>query len=376
MTVQLDYWIRKSPYFAASRRHGCRHYAVSNHMYQPSLYGDPVADYWKLVNGVVLWDVATERQVEVTGPDAFDFVNRLTPRDLTKCPVGGCRYLVVTSEEGGIINDPVLLRLGETHFWLSCSDSDLLLWAKGVAVGGGFDVSIREPDVSPLQVQGPKSPEVIADLLGPAMRDLGFYRLAETELDGMPLVVTRTGWSGQLGYEIFLRDGAFGEALWEAILEAGRPTGISVTGPSDIARVEAGILGYGADMTLANNPFEVGLERLVELDQEADFIGKAALARIAAEGPGRKLVGLALEGGALPGPFQERWPVRAGAEGVGEATAMVHSPRLEKTIGTAMVRTAQAALGTPLTVETPWGDAPATVAERPFITPIRSEGGP
>jgi aminomethyltransferase len=372
MTERLDYWIRKSPFFAATQRHGCRHYAVSNHMYQPGGYDDALAEYWKLVTGVVLWDVATERQVEIAGPDAFAFTNFLTPRDLAKCPVGGCRYIVVTTEAGGIVNDPVLLRLAEDRFWLSCSDSDLLLWAKGVAVGGGFDVAIREPDVSPLQVQGPKSPAVIEALFGREMRDLRWYRHAEASLDGIPLVLTRTGWSGQLGYEVFLCDGRRGEDLWNAILEAGRPHGIAPAAPSDIARVEAGILGYGADMTIENNPFELGLERLVEPDQAADYIGKAALARIAAEGARQILVGIELDGGPLPGPFEARWPVTADGRPAGEATVAVHSPRLAKTIGNAMLERAHTALGTPLTVETPWGPVAAKVAERPFIAPIRS----
>ena len=367
--VELAYWIRKSPYFAASKRHGAQTFAVSNHMYQPSGYDDPIAEYWKLVNGVVLWDVATERQVEITGPDAFAFVNRLTPRDLGKCPVGRCRYLVITNEDGGIVNDPVLLRLGENHFWLSCSDCDLLLWAKGVAVHAGLKVTIREPDVSPLQIQGPGSPDVVAALFGEEMRDLGYYRLVERDLDGIPLVVTRTGWTGERGYELFLRDGRFGEALWDRVLSAGRPFGLAVTGPSDIQRVEAGILGYGADMTIENNPFEVGLERLVELDQEADFIGRAALARIAAHGVARKLVGIEIPGAPLPGPFEDRWPVVAGQdERVGEATIVLHSPRLDKNIGFAMVRSDCAALETPLALETPWGPVSATVAARPFLS--------
>ena len=369
MAVELAYWIRKSPYFAASKRHGAQNFAVSNHMYQPSGYDDPIAEYWKLVEGVVLWDVATERQVEITGPDAFAFVNRLTPRDLGKCPVGRCRYLVITNEDGGIVNDPVLLRLGENHFWLSCSDSDLLLWVKGVAVHAGLEVTIREPDVSPLQIQGPGSPDVMAALFGEEMRELGYYRLVERDLDGIPLVVTRTGWTGERGYELFLRDGGFGDALWDRVLSAGGPFGLAVSGPSDIRRVEAGILGYGADMTIENNPFEVGLERLVELDQEADFIGKAALARIAANGVARKLVGIEIPGGPLPGPFEGRWPVAAGQdERVGEATIVLHSPRLDKNIGYAMVRSDCTALETPLALETPWGAVSATVAARPFLS--------
>ena len=367
----LDYWIRRSPFFEAARRYGARHQAVANHIYQPSGYDDPVAEYWKLVEGVTLWDVGTERQVEVTGRDACAFAELLTPRDLSKLRVGRCRYTVVVSQEGGIVNDPVLLRLGRNRFWFSTSDSDLLLWAKGVAVGAGLKVAIAEPDVSPLQVQGPKSPPVIEALFGPEIAGLGYYHLREIELDGMPLVVTRTGWSGGQGYEIFLRDGSFGERLWERVLEAGRPHGIAVTGPSDIRRVEAGILGYRSDMDLSTNPFEVGLERLVDLDKPADFIGKAALTRIAKQGVRRRLVGIEIPGEPLTALFEARWPVLQDGAKVGEVTIALHSPRLAKNIGYAMVPVALAALGTNLTLETPWGEAEAAVAEKPFVKPNR-----
>ena len=369
---ELDYWIRRSPYFEASRRAGARHFAVANHMYQPSGYADPVAEYWNLVEGVTLWDVATERQVEVAGRDALAFAELLTPRDLSKLPVGRCRYVVVTSEEGGIVNDPVLLRLAEDRFWFSTSDSDLLLWAKGVAVHAGLEVAIGEPDVSPLQVQGPKSPAVIEALFGPEIAGLGYYRLAETELEGIPLVVTRTGWSGEAGYEIFLRDSASAETLWERVLEAGRPQGIAVTGPSDIRRVEAGILGYGCDIGLDTNPFEADLERLVELDKEAPFIGKAALTRIAKAGATRRLVGIEITGAPLAAPFAQPWPV-LGEDGaqVGKVTVALHSPRLNRNIGYAMVPVGQSAPGTKLAVAAPWGEAEAIVAEKPFVKASR-----
>jgi aminomethyltransferase len=316
--------------------------------------------------------VATERQVEVTGRDALAFAELLTPRDLSKLPVGHCRYVVVTSEEGGIVNDPVLLRLAEDRFWFSASDSDLLLWTKGVAVNAGLEVAIGEPDVSPLQVQGPKSPAVIEALFGAQIAGLGYYRLAETELDGIPLVVTRTGWSAEVGYELFLRDGARAEALWDRVLEAGRPQGIAVTGPSDIRRVEAGILGYGCDIGLDTNPFEAGLERLVELDKPAAFIGKAALERIAKAGATRRLVGIEITGAPLTAPFAQPWPV-LGEDGaqVGKVTVALHSPRLGRNIGYAMVPAAQSALGTKLTIAAPSGEAEAIVAEKPFVKASR-----
>lgn len=181
-------------------------------MLLPAGYTDPETEYWKLINDVTVWDVSVERQVEITGPDAFTFTNRLTPRDLTQCSVGQCKYVVITDENGGIINDPVLARLGENHFWLALADSDTLLWAKGVALNSGLNVQIREPDVSPIQVQGPKSKDVMQTLFGDKVLELPYYYFLETELDGIPVIVTRTGWTGEVGYEIYLRDGSQGPA--------------------------------------------------------------------------------------------------------------------------------------------------------------------
>jgi aminomethyltransferase len=243
-------YIRKSPYFQATQRYGCQAYDIYNHMYLPGYYDDPITEYRKLTEEVTLWDVSVERQVEITGPDAFVFTNLLTSRDLTQCSVGQCKYVLLTDEQGGLINDPVLLRLGENHFWLSLSDSDVLLWAKGVALNSGLEVSIREPDVSPLQVQGPKSKFVLQALFGDQILKLPYYYLVETELDGIPLVVTRTGWTGEVGYELYLRDSRRGEELWERVMAAGRPYNITPTPPSEIRRIEAGILNYGSDMTL------------------------------------------------------------------------------------------------------------------------------
>ena len=230
MPMTLNYWTRRSPFFEAARRAGCKGASVANHMYQPHSYDDPVTEYWHLINGVTLWDVGTERQVEIAGPDAAAFVDRLTPRDVTRVAPGKCRYIMVTSEEGGIVNDPVMLRLVADRYWLSSSDSDLLLWAKGIAVHAGMDVRIEEPDVSPVQVQGPKSKAVIGALFGEAVAGLAYYTLVETTLDDIPVVVTHTGWSGEFGYEVFLRDSRFGDALWDRILEAGNPTALPLPG--------------------------------------------------------------------------------------------------------------------------------------------------
>jgi len=337
-------------------------------MFLPSYYDDPVNEYWHLLNEVTLWDVSVERQTEITGPDAFRFTSLLTPRDLAKCQVGQGKYVVITTPEGGIVNDPVLLRLGEQHFWLAGADSDLLLYAKGLAVNSGMRVEVREPDVSPVQVQGPKSKQVMQALFGDRVLALRYYFFLETELDGIPVIVTRTGWTSEVGYEIYLRDGSRGVELWERILEAGRPYNIRPTGPSDIRRIEGGILNYGVDMTLENNPYEVGLDRLVDLDKEADFLGRDALRRVRSEGVKRRLAGLQMDGAPIDFNMT-RWPVRQHGEQVGWVTSAIHSPRLEKNIGYAMLPVAHAALGTPLTVDTPNGAAAAVVVPLPFVDP-------
>jgi len=368
-TIARGARIRRSPYFEATQRYGCKSYTVYNHMYLPNHYDEPIKEYWKLIQEVTLWDVSVERQVEITGPDAFDFTNMLTPRDLGRCQVGQGKYVLITAEDGGIINDPVLLRLGENHFWLALADSDVLLWAKGVAVHAGMSVEIREPDVSPLQVQGPKSKFVMKDLFGERVIGLPYYHFIETELDTIPVVVTRTGWTGEVGYEIYLRDGSRGVELWEKIMEAGKPYNIAPTGPSDIRRIEAGILNYGADMTLAENPYEIGLGRLVDLGKEGDFFGKEALKRVRAGGIKRKLVGVEIDG--TPVEFNmTRWTVSRNGRAVGHITSAIHSPRLEKNIGYAMLPIEHSELGTQLTVAVPGsGERPATVVRKPFLDP-------
>jgi aminomethyltransferase len=366
--VQCGARLRRSPYYEAEQRYGPKGYTVYNHMLFPIRYDDLEAEYWHLLNHVTLWDVAVERQVEITGPDAFRFTQMLTPRDLSGCAVGQGKYVLITAPDGGIVNDPVLMRLGENHFWLALADSDVLLYAKGLAHSSGMDVRITEPDVSPLQIQGPRSKDLARDLFGQAVLDLRYYFFLETDLDGIPLVLTRTGWTGEVGYEVYLRDGSRGTELWERIMEAGRPYQIHPTGPSDIRRVEAGILNYGCDMTLENNPFEVGLERLVDLDKEGGFMGMEALRGIRDRGVSRRLAGVEIAGDRL-GFNDSKWPVRFDGEVVGKVTSALFSPRLEKNIGYAWVPVERAEPETKLVVETPLGDAPAEVVPMPFVDP-------
>ena len=361
--------IRKSPYFDATVRWGAQGFSVYNHMYIPRDFGDPEQNFWNLVNDAILCDVAVERQVEISGPDAAKFTQMLTPRDLSNLSVGQCKYILITNAEGGLLNDPVLLRLEENRFWISLADSDILLWAQGVAVHSGMDVHIHEPDVSPLQLQGPKSGEIMQALFGEDIADLKYYWLRHVELNGIPLVVSRTGWSSELGYELYLQDGSRGDELWEAIMAAGAPFGLKPGHTSSIRRIEGGMLSYHADADINTNPFELGLDRLINLDTDADFIGKAALRRIREEGIQRKQVGVVINTDPLKGPNTTFWPLSAGDKTVGKVTSAVYSPRLKQNIALAMVATDQAALGTELEVAMPHGKVQATVVERPFFDP-------
>jgi aminomethyltransferase len=367
--VQRGARLRRSPFFEATQRWGAKGYTVYNHMLFPTCFDDFESEYWHLVQHVTLWDVSVERQVEITGPDALQFANLLTPRDLGRCPVGQGKYIAITGPQGEVINDPVLLRLGERHFWLALADSDVLLWARGVALSTGMRVEIGEPDVSPLQLQGPKSREVVEALFGPNVAKLKYYHFVETSLDGIPLVVTRTGWTGEIGYEIYLRDGSKGDELWERIMAAGRPFRIRPTGPSDIRRVEAGILNWGADIAPEDNLYEVGLDRLVDLDKPGPYIGKEALERIRREGAKRKLVGIEIAGDRIE--FNAtKWPVSHRGPIVGKVTSALWSPRLRKNIGYAMVPSSLAETGTALTVHLPHGEErSATVVPKPFLDP-------
>jgi aminomethyltransferase len=362
-------WYRRSPFFEATRRAGAKAYDIYNHMYLPGLYDDAETEYEALLHDVTVWDVSVERQVEISGPDGFKFADFITPRDLTKCDVGQGKYVVITTEEGGIINDPVLIRLEKDRFWLSLANSDTLLWCKGVAVHSGLDVEIREPDVSPIQIQGPKSKDVLNALVGPKVLDLGYYYFLETKIDGIPVVITRTGWSAEIGYEIYLCDASKGEALWEKVFAAGKPYKIRATAPSEIRRIEAGILNWGSDITLDNNPYEVGLGWLVDEAKKADYIGKEALARIRKAGVKRKLVGLEIAGDKIQVWLDRYWDVLADGKKVGHLTALTYSPRLKKNIGYALVPVAHAKLGSRLTVKTPKGDRAATVVRKPFVDP-------
>jgi glycine cleavage system aminomethyltransferase T len=358
--------VRQSPYFDATLLAGAKAFTIYNHMYMPTTYGDPVAEYHSIVEGVTLWDVACERQVEVRGPDAEAFTELLTPRDIASCPVDRCRYVILTGEDGGIINDAVLLRLAQDRFWLSPGDGDVLLWAQGVAAVKGMNVEVFEPDVSPLQLQGPLAPKLAHKLFGDVAIEMGYFHLRQVELAGIPLVISRTGWSGELGYELYLQEGSRGSELWDACMAAGEEFGITPATPSAIRSLEGAILSYASDITRADNPWTVGLERLVDLDKPHDFIGRAALEKIAAEGTTRRLVGVEIEGKPLPGN-DSFWSVGAAGAVCGHLTRCAWSPRLQRNIGLVNVPTDHSVEGSRLQVLAPGDAREAVVVPTPWF---------
>jgi len=358
--------VRKSPYFDATVADGVRSFSVYNHTYAPSHFGDPEGEYRALVTSVVLWDVACERQVQLAGPDAERLARYLTTRDITGIAVGQGKYVPLCDHEGNLINDPVLQRLAADRFWLSIADSDILLWAKAIAAERAFDVQVTEPDASPLAVQGPRAEDVVAGLFGDWVRQLKYFWFREAELDGIPILLARSGWSKQGGFELYLRDARRGADLYWRVKEAGASYGIVSSAPSDIERVESGLLSYGADARYGVNPFEAGLGAFVDLDRPDEFVGKAALKRIRESGLRRRRVGYVIGGERIRG-ITEWQDVFLGREVVGTVTEAVFSPRLMKNIAVGMLATEVADDVDGLEIGLGDERRPARVSSLPFI---------
>ena len=371
-TMRFQPRIRKGAFLEAAWRHGCRRYSVYNRTYISTTFSDPIHEYWKVTKDVAIWPVMGERQVEISGPDAADFVQYLTTRNIEKCAVGQCKYALLTAPDGGIVSDPIILRLEEDRFWLSTSDCDLELWARGVAVNSSMRMTIRDAGVSVIQVQGPKSPHLMHSLFGESILDLKYYWLASAMFQGHELKISRTGWSGEFGYEIYLINPRQGDALFDALMEAGKPFGVAPGAVNHMRRIESGILSWGVDMTLEENPYELGLGRLVELDGTPDFIGREALMRLKDMPVGRRLVGLVVDGDVLE-PNEDPWPLRAADAEVGKITSLAYSPRLRKNISLGIVAAEHSAPDTALAVDAWDGPRVARVADVPFV-PKRQAG--
>jgi aminomethyltransferase len=362
---------RRTPYHEATQRYGPKGFTVYNHMYFPIRFDTFEAEFEALLNDVTVWDVAVERCLEISGPDGFRFAQLLTPRNLEKCAVGQGKYVLICDSDGGIVNDPVMTRMDENTFWFALASSDALLFARGLKNAyPDLDVTIREADVAPMQIQGPKSKDLMRDLVGPAILDLRYYWWTRAEVRGIPVVITRTGWTSEVGYEIYLLDTSRGTELWDAVMDAGAPYNVRPTGPSDIRRIEGAIFNWGADMTYENNAVEMGLERLVDWSlTDDDCISIAALRRIREQGVSRRIVGVAFDGDPFPSLNNVKWPALDGDVEVGRVTSAIWSPRLNANIGYCWLPTELATDGTAVRAATEWGDRTATVVPMPFVDP-------
>ena len=342
--------LRRTPYTASAERTGVTGFSVVNHMLLPKAYGRSVEeDYWHLREHVQIWDVACQRQVQIQGKDAARLVQWMTPRDVSRSNVGDCLYVPITDEIGGLINDPVLLKLAEDRFWLSVADSDVLLFAKGLALGRGLEVEIEEPDVSPLAIQGPKAEPLLVELFGDHIRNIGFFKFGWIEFAGTRQLIARSGYSRQGGFEIYLEGGHMGGDLWDAIWQAGQAFDIAPGCPNLIERIEGGLLSYGNEMTRENTPLEIGLEKFCSLDGNIDYLGREALQRVAKSGVARQIRGVLFDGGACP-TCAEPWPVHVGDQKVGQITSAIWSPRLRRNVGLSLIDRAFWEAGQPVEV--------------------------
>ena len=372
--------VRKSPWWHMSKAAGCRAYTVYNHLYHPRAYIKPedgglMAEYDILTNHVSMWDVAVERQIQVKGPDAAAFVDYLITRDVhERVPTMQARYVILCNQYGGIINDPVLLRVADDEFWFSISDSDVLLWAQGVNSTGRFNAEVREIDVSPVQIQGPKSVDLLEKMVGPHVRDIPYYGLIHDKVNGYPVTISRTGFSAEIGFEIYLHNAMlYSDDIWPYILEQGEEFNLGVIAPSHIRRLEAGILSYGQDMDIENNPFEVRLGWQVDL-VKGDYIGKEALARIKKEGVQQRLVGLRVGGEPITWYNEDFYLVKDVDSGVdvGYVTSAFWSPSQESNIALAVMPRSHWRRGTDVKVQLPKDSiVDAQVVRVPFVDPTK-----
>ncbi len=365
---------QKSPLFPVFRQLGATSFLWYNHLLHAVDFEGQTKEqeYWAIRNGVTLWDVAVERPVEIDGPDGFALMDLLTPRDMRQCAIGQCKYALICDEHGGVVNDPVVLRLGENRFWLCPSDSDVHLWAKGVAVGAGLRATVALTDVFPVQIQGPKSTAVLQAIVGEPIKKLRYYWWMEAQFPGhIPVIITRTGWTGEVGYEVFLLDNNRAAEMVKLIVEAGKPFQLIPAGPNHARRVEAGILNNQADMDLTTNLYELGLDWQIEPKER--FIGKEALERVRRDGVKRKLVGFEVDGDPAQHEFEGPWVVYKDGAQVGRASAFVYSPTLKKNIGLAMIKFEYTKPGQRIEVQRLPSEPrhAATVVTLPFVDPTK-----
>ncbi len=358
--------LRPSPFFDNTVAAGVTSFTSYNHMLLPTGYGDPETEYWRLLNGVAMWDVAVERQIQLSGPDAETLAQILSPRDLSKCKEGQGKYVALCNHEGTLINDPILLKRDNNTYWLSIADSNILFWARAIAHERRLNVNVSEADASPLAIQGPMAEDVVASIFGDWVRDLRHFWFRETEIEGIPVAVARSGWSKQGGFEIYLMDSTKGGKLWNIVAEAGMPFNIGPGNPNPVERIESGLLSWGGDTDDRTNPYEVRMGPFVDIDIPDDVVGIQALRKIKQEGPRRQQLGIVLD---APSPMQQpfHWfEISKGRTKVGHQTNLTWSYRMEKNIGYALVSSTCAA-GDKVVVSDQHGSTAGTLCELPFL---------
>lgn len=353
--------VRRTPFSDGVEAAGVKGYTVYNHMLLPTVFASVQEDYHHLKSAVQVWDVSCERQVELRGPDSGRLMQMLTPRDLSGIQPGQCLYVPIVDETGGMLNDPVTLKIAEDRWWVSIADSDLLFWVKGLAHGYRLDVLVDEPDISPLGVQGPQADALMARVFGDAITALKFFRYGWFDFDGNSFVVARSGYSKQGGFEIYVEGSKNGMPLWNALMEAGRDLDVRAGCPNLIERIEGGLLSYGNDMTRANTPHECGLGRFCSTQTAIGCVGRDALLRVAREGPVQQIRPLTIEG-TLPA-CDRAWPLMAGKKQVGQVTSAAWSPDNDINVAIGMVRMTHWDAETEIQVATPDGAFGATVRE-------------
>ncbi|WP_425082829.1 dimethylsulfoniopropionate demethylase [Ruegeria profundi] len=358
--ISLSRRLRRTPFSEGVEAAGVKGYTVYNRMLLPTVFESVEADYHHLKKNVQVWDVSCERQVELRGPDAARLMQMLTPRDLRGMLPGQCFYVPIVDETGGMLNDPVAVKLSEDRWWISIADSDLLLWVKGLANGYRLDVLVDEPDVSPLGVQGPKADELMARVFGDRVRDIRFFKFDMFEFEGRDLAVARSGYSKQGGFEIYVEGSDIGMPLWNALFAAGEDLNVRAGCPNLIERIEGGLLSYGNDMTDDNTPHECGLGKFCNTHTAIGCVGRDALLRVAKEGPVQQIRPIAIDGDAVP-PCVQPWPVFADGKQVGQVTSSAWSPDFSTNVSIGMVKLSHWDAGTKVEVETPDGMRGATV---------------
>ena len=358
--ISLSRRLRRTPFSDGVEAAGVSAYTVYNHMLLPTVFRSVEEDYHHLKTAVQVWDVAVERQVEIRGPDAGRLVQMLTPRDLRGMLPGQCYYMPIVDETGGMLNDPVVVKLSEDRWWISIADSDLLYWVKGIAYGYRLDVLVDEPDVSPLAVQGPLAEDLMAAVFGDAVRSVRFFRFGHFQFMGRDLVVARSGYSKQGGFEIYLEGADLGMPLWNALMEAGKDMDVHAGCPNLIERIEGGLLSYGNDMTDDNTPHECGLGKFCNTHTAIGCIGRDALLRVTKEGPVQQIRPVAIHGDPVPG-CDRYWSVLENGKKVGRISSAAWSPDHDTNVAIGMIRMTHWDPGTELVVEVPDGTRTATV---------------